>query len=101
MKALIRLGLGAAIAALSAVLLALPAAAIKGGHPSLDPSGLRRHVVQIKGPGGTQCTGTIVGPRLVLTAAHCFLAGRGDYTIRALDPQFRFRFANGVQVALH
>lgn len=84
-----------------AILAASPAFAIKGGSNSVDPSGMRSHVVQIKGPGGTQCSGTVIAKRLVLTAAHCFMAGRGDYTIRALDPRFRFRFANAVQVALH
>ena len=78
-----------------------PALAIKGGTSSVDPAGMRRHVVQIKGPGGTQCSGTVIAKRLVLTAAHCFMAGRGDYVIRALDPRFHFRFANALQVALH
>jgi hypothetical protein len=86
---------------LVALLLASPALAIKGGTTVTDPQGLRRHVVQIKGPGGTQCTGTVIARRLILTAAHCFLAGRGNYRIRALDERFRFRFANGTQVALH
>jgi hypothetical protein len=101
MNPVLRRGLALA-AALSLTLMAsLPASAIKGGVSSVDPAGLRRYVVQIKGPGGTQCSGTIVAKRLVLTAAHCFLAGHGDYLIRGLDPHFRFRFANAVQVALH
>ncbi|MDQ0469724.1 S1 family peptidase [Labrys wisconsinensis] len=95
----IRLRSALALAALLAA--TVPALAIKGGAASSDPAGIRRSVVQIKGPGGTQCTGTVVSRRLVLTAAHCFLAGRGDYKIRALNPDFRFRFAMGVQVAVH
>jgi hypothetical protein len=84
-----------------ALFAATPAQAIKGGAASHDPGGVRRYVVQIKGPGGTQCSGTVIGRRLVLTAAHCFLAGRGNYTIRALDPRFHFRFAVATQVAVH
>jgi secreted trypsin-like serine protease len=88
---------------LTACLVLAPQAAlaIKGGTPSSDPAGVRRHVVQIKGPSGTQCTGTVIASRLVLTAAHCFLAGAGDYTIRALDERFHFRFARATQVAVH
>jgi hypothetical protein len=96
-----RPSLVSALAALGLLALATPALAIKGGTTSTDPNGLRKHVVQIKGPSGTQCTGTVIARRLILTAAHCFLAGRGDYRIRALDQNFRFKFANGTQVALH
>jgi secreted trypsin-like serine protease len=91
----IALALAASLAATA------PAFAIKGGATSHDPVGIRQSVVQIKGPGGTQCTGTVIAKRLVLTAAHCFLAGRGDYKIRALNPKFRFRFAMATQVAVH
>jgi hypothetical protein len=78
-----------------------PAHAIKNGTASSDPNGIRRHVVQIKGPNGTQCSGTVIAKRLILTAAHCFLAGHGNYVVRALDPRFRFRFAGATQVAIH
>ena len=93
----------ASIALLSLIVMTLasPAWAIKGGRAVHDPDGVRRHVVQIKGPGGTQCSGTVVGRRLILTAAHCFLAGPGNYVVRALDPDFRFRFAKATAVAIH
>lgn len=84
-----------------AVALSSPAWAIKGGTASRDPGGLRRHVVQIRGPEGTQCTGTVIAEHLVITAAHCFLSGHGTYEIRALDPRFRFRIAVATQVAIH
>lgn len=87
--------------ALALLLAASPALAIKNGTASRDPNGVRRSVVQIKGPNGTQCSGTVIARRLIITAAHCFLAGKGEYVVRALDPRFRFRFAAATQVAIH
>jgi len=57
-----------------ALLLAEPAYAIVGGGaPSAD--GVGRSVVTIVGSRGNFCTGALIAPRLVLTAAHCVQAG--------------------------
>lgn len=53
-----------------ACILPTAAFAITGGKDCSD--GIRRHVVQLIGPGGEYCSGTVVGPRKVVTAAHCF-----------------------------
>jgi secreted trypsin-like serine protease len=67
------------LAMAAALLVATPAAAIVGGGaPSAD--GVGRSVVTIVGSRGNFCTGALVAPRLVLTAAHCVPAG-ADYKV--------------------
>jgi hypothetical protein len=69
-------------------LTAAPAAeAVMRGEPARDPEGTRRSTVLIETPEGI-CTGAIVGPDIVLTAAHC-VSARGRYRIRYLDRSFR------------
>ena len=62
-----------------ALLTAAPAYAIVGGGaPSAD--GVGRSVVTIVGSRGNFCTGALVAPKIVLTAAHCVQPG-ADYKI--------------------
>lgn len=71
-----------------AALTATPALAITGGSDTNDPDGVRRVVVQILGPNET-CTGTIVGPTKIVSAAHCFASTNPrDYTVMVLDRSF-------------
>src|SRR6188474_1570425 len=62
-----------------ALLTVAPAHAIVGGGaPSAE--GVGRSVVTIVGSRGNFCTGALVAPKLVLTAAHCVPSG-ADYKI--------------------
>lgn len=93
-----------AAAALAAALL-LPllgtgeAEAVMRGEPARDPNGTRRSTVLIETPEGI-CTGAIVGPDLVLTAAHC-VSARGRYRVRYLDRSFRRQNVAVTRTAAH
>jgi len=60
--------------AAAALLLAAPAQAIVGGGVS-SADGVGRAVVTIVGSRGNFCTGALIAPKLVLTAAHCVQPG--------------------------
>ena len=61
------------------LLLAAPAHAIvNGGTPQTE--GVARAIVTIVGSRGNFCTGSVIAPKLVLTAAHCVQPG-ADYRI--------------------
>jgi len=82
-----------------ALLAAPPAYAIVGGGtPSTD--GVGRSVVTIVGSRGNFCTGALIAPKLVLTAAHCVQPG-ADYRIVEYDADRQPQLQGIKSVAIH
>ena len=82
-----------------AVLLTVPAHAIVGGGaPSAD--GVGRSVVTIVGSRGNFCTGALIAPNLVLTAAHCVPSG-ADYKVVEYGPDKQPNLQDVRKVAVH
>src|SRR3954465_7962529 len=82
-----------------ALLLSVPAYAIVGGGaPSAE--GVARSVVTIVGSRGNFCTGSLIAPKLVLTAAHCVQPG-ADYKIVAYGPAKQPSLQDVRTVAIH
>jgi hypothetical protein len=86
--------------AVAALLAAVPALAVTGGRVARDPDGLRRSVVQIESSNGELCSGAVIAPDLVLTAAHCVLQ-RAIYRVVAVDRRFRRVPIQAIAAALH
>jgi len=81
------------------LLLATPACAIVGGGaPSAD--GVGRSVVTIVGSRGNFCTGALIAPKLVLTAAHCVQPG-ATYKIVEYGADRQPRLQDVTRVAIH
>ncbi|WP_238120798.1 MULTISPECIES: S1 family peptidase [unclassified Xanthobacter] len=72
----------AALMAAAVLFGPLPARALVGGTPA--GAALARQTVMIVSTRGATCTGTVLAPDLLLTAAHC-VAPAGDYAVALVD----------------
>jgi secreted trypsin-like serine protease len=87
------------LAVAAALLVAAPAHAIVGGGaPSTE--GVARSVVTIVGSRGNFCTGALIAPKLVLTAAHCVQPG-AEYKIVEYGADRQPQLQNIKVVAVH
>ena len=77
-----------------------PAQAVLLGAPSRDPNGLRRSVVSVENSLGELCSGAVIAPDLVLTAAHCVM-DRASYRVAAVNRAFRSQRFRVAAVAIH
>jgi trypsin len=88
------------LAALAVALTScVPAAAMVGDAPPAAPA-IARHVVLIVGSRGTFCTGVAIARDLVLTAAHCTLAG-ADYKLMEFDAAHQPALKDVASIARH
>lgn len=92
--------LPSALCALGLMGLASPAHAVLRGEVVRDPNGVRGSVVRVENGRGELCSGVVIGPDLVLTAAHCVM-DRTAYRVVGVDRAFRPRAVRTVAAALH
>lgn len=90
----------ARVAATLAALAPLPCLAVTGGTVVHDPNGIRSSVVQIESSRGELCSGAVIAPDLILTAAHCVLQ-RAAYRVVVVDRRFRRYAVRALAAALH
>ena len=67
--------------ALAIVLVAVPAAHAITGSRSAPSEAVARSIVTVVGAGGGVCTGTLIAPTIVLTAAHCIVPGNANRVV--------------------
>jgi secreted trypsin-like serine protease len=67
-----------------------PAFAVVGGVTPRDTQGTRASTVRVETSRGELCSGAVIAPQIVLTAAHCLMDG-GSISIVSLDPRFKPR----------
>ena len=78
----------------------LPALAVVGGTASQDVRGARASTLRVETSRGELCSGAVIAPELVLTAAHCLMGG-GSVSVVSLDTRFRARRHAVVAVLPH
>ncbi len=74
--------------------------AVVGGAPTRDVSGVRASTLRVETSQGELCSGAVIAPELVLTAAHCLMGG-GSVSVTSLDTRFRARRHTVVAVLPH
>lgn len=77
-----------------------PALAVVGGVVSRDAFGARASTVRVETSRGELCSGAVIAPEIVLTAAHCLMGG-GSISVVSLDTRFRTRRQLVVAVLPH
>jgi secreted trypsin-like serine protease len=81
------------------LLVSGPAHAIVGGAPPAEDA-IGRSVVTIVGSRGNFCSGALIAPKLVLTAAHCVQAG-AEYRIVEYGPDHKPELKSVRRTAVH
>lgn len=76
------------------------AEAVLLGAASRDPNGLRRSVVSIENSVGELCSGAIIAPDLVLTAAHC-VTDSASYRVTGVNRAFKPQRVRVAALAVH
>ncbi len=95
------LRLAAGLTAFAGLFGAMPAAqAVIQGEVARDPNGTRTFVVRVESTDGEICSGTLIGPDLVLTAAHCVMRPAG-YRVVSVDRAFRQHRVNVIAATMH
>jgi secreted trypsin-like serine protease len=77
-----------------------PARAVVRGEVVRDPAGIRQSVVRIESSKGELCSGALIGPDLVLTAAHC-LTEQATYRVVAVNRSFKPLTLKAIAAAIH